>query len=607
MQWLKLLNKYFDNINIRTKFIISFVIAVLVPVIILGIYFINKLTQLTIDYTVHNFNMETDRLERNVTEVLETAKDIADRFYIDEKLQGILIKNFTSLLEMTETLKSYTEFDYYTQIHSEIAAVRIYTTNSTIQENWRFMRITAEVESSLWYSKAVNGRGKASWSFHHDNQTGRTLLRLSRTMPLIEGKPISVLTVDINTSAITRLLEEEVFISLLLLDISYSEYPQYITAGGNGLGTSGLQVKNFLINGYELATRDNNFIKVNNHEYYRIIRKMDYADFLSAYFLISFFPVSRLKENQENMFFLGLILILICLMVSTILILIFTHYGLIKRIHFLHTEMEKIVAGDLGISLKLEGQDEIGRLSQDIDKMIQDLKALISKVYEADLQKKEFEIEQKNMQFKLLASQVNPHFFFNSLEMIRAKALSHRIDDLNKIVKGLGKIMRRSLDIQHNLVTIESEIEFIRHYLGIQKYRYEDKLLYAINIDQGIYRERIIPHLLQPIVENAIVHGMENKIEVCTININSIIENAKLIISIRDDGVGIEKKELERIKQSLLSYEKTDDGSHGIGLFNVHQRIKLYYGETYGIHIESKKYEGTKVDIILPYRENTKC
>jgi two-component system sensor histidine kinase YesM len=242
--------------------------------------------------------------------------------------------------------------------------------------------------------------------------------------------------------------------------------------------------------------------------------------------------------------------------------------------------------------------------------MISSLKELMKKVYAADLQKKQFEVKQKDMEFKLLASRINPHFFFNALETIRAKARTNQISELEEIVKSLGRIMRKSLENKKEQVSVQSEVEFTLHYLEIQKYRFEEKLEYSITMNDIIKEMNIIPHLFQPIVENAIVHGIEQKIGGGTILLSGSRVRDTLIFTIEDNGLGIRKDKLDLIKNALADSDGTWEraerksiygkGPHGTGLLNVHQRIRLYYGRPYGIRVASKEGEGTIVSLQLP-------
>jgi two-component system, sensor histidine kinase YesM len=602
-------SKLLNNFNVRTKLLLSFFCAVFIPVIILGIIFINRTVELTREYTVRDFLVDVNRIEKNITDILEIAKTLSDRFYVDERLENILLKNFTSLFELTQVLNSYTDFDYYIQIYKEIHAVRVYTTNPAIKENWRFMTVTDQIMDTSWYQQVVENKGKLSWTIVTGEDQETILLRLSRPMPVYEGMPFSILTVDIDTSVFSSLFNEEAGLIMFLLNVPGLDTRDLITFGGKAEIKPGMTREEIVLTSKNIADEKKSIISINSKSFFKITRFLGQSDYLLPFSFTALIPMDELNANKQSMFLTGFIFTLICLVVSIILIYIFSHFLLSKRIRFLSTEMHKIASGNLDISLELEGKDEIGYLSRDIMKMINSLKELMKKVYKAELQQKQFEVKQKDMAFKLLSSQINPHFFFNALETIRAKARSNRIGELEEIVKALGRIMRKSLEIQQNPVSINSEIDFTLHYLEIQKYRYEEKLEYEIAVNENIKNIYVIPHLLQPVVENAIIHGIEQKIGGGKITITSKREDSSIILTVKDNGIGIEKEKLKKIQQALLSDalpEKISTtelqyGAHGIGLLNVHHRIQLYYGQPYGIRIQSAINKGTKVDIILPW------
>jgi len=199
----------------------------------------------------------------------------------------------------------------------------------------------------------------------------------------------------------------------------------------------------------------------------------------------------------------------------------------------------------------------------------------------------------------MLASQINPHFLFNTLETIRMKAHVNGQEELAQIVKLLGRIMRRNLEIGSEMITVESEIEFVQCYLEIQKFRYGNRINYDIYFEnEDIKKVRILPLTIQPLVENAIVHGLEFKEGEGHVSIHLYRRNFYLFISVQDDGEGMSDDKLQEILATLDDME--DGPGKRVGLRNVHQRLKLYYGEEYGLRIYSQKHSGTRIDIMLP-------
>ena len=273
-----------------------------------------------------------------------------------------------------------------------------------------------------------------------------------------------------------------------------------------------------------------------------------------------------------------------------------------QRIATLKQEMHKAATGHFEITKQDNGRDEIGDLYDDLNTMIESIQALMSTVVEEQVQKEQLNSRQKDVEFKMLASQINPHFLYNTLETIRMKARMNHQPEIEDLVKMLAKIMRRNIQVGDNLVTFKSEIELIEYYLKIQDYRFGERIHYSIIINCDISHEKIMPLIIQPIVENAYVHGLESKEEENGYLTITIDKKDYFSIVVEDNGVGIPSEELDEIIVHLNDFAILD--KRNIGLSNVNQRIKLRYGSDYGIQIESKENIGTKVTIRLPLDMN---
>lgn len=272
----------------------------------------------------------------------------------------------------------------------------------------------------------------------------------------------------------------------------------------------------------------------------------------------------------------------------------------------LSVDMRKVVSrarmgGDIDYTSNITGKDEIGRLSKDLNIMVENIKKLTKEVYEANFQKQQLLIWQKDMKLKVLANQINPHFLFNSLETIRMKAHIKGEEEIARIIMLLGKIIRKNLELDNQHVPLRSELELVENYLEIQKFRYGEKINYQIEEFRHLENYLILPLLIQPVVENAIIHGLENKEGRGNVWIKFVRENGELRIIVTDDGVGIDRKKLVKLQKILAKNGIPGGiGRRKIGLLNVHQRIKLYYGEKYGLRVSSTHNQGTTVEIILP-------
>jgi Predicted signal transduction protein with a C-terminal ATPase domain len=263
-----------------------------------------------------------------------------------------------------------------------------------------------------------------------------------------------------------------------------------------------------------------------------------------------------------------------------------------RPIHKLYTMMNKVGKGDFNVTSTYESKDEIGVLNLHFNNMVRQINKLIQDVYQEQLLKQKEEM-------KSLKMQINPHFLYNTLESINWLARANGATDVSKMVKALGDLMRTSIGGE-DFISLEEEIKNIRNYIVIQKYRYGERLTVDFNIDSLVLHVRVPKLIIQPLVENSIVHGIEKRHENGVILIESHIEEDNVIISVTDNGNGIKSDELESILNEEIGRNQTK-----IGLINIHRRIRLYYGEEYGVTIQSKFHEGTKASIHIPFTQNS--
>lgn len=219
-----------------------------------------------------------------------------------------------------------------------------------------------------------------------------------------------------------------------------------------------------------------------------------------------------------------------------------------------------------------------------------------------------------NAEYRALQNQINPHFLYNTLEAIRSDAICEGADHIANITEALATFFRYTISNVNSMVTLEAELNNTENYFAIQKFRFGDKINLEINTEdeEGMFNAYQVPKLtLQPIIENAILHGLERKVGHGTIEIDFVTTGERLIIKVTDDGVGMEESVLNRINERLnkISSEgliQDEKQKGGIALINVNNRIKLQFGEKYGLRLFSIKKFGTSVEVTLPLTKNQK-
>ncbi|MGI6777595.1 MAG: sensor histidine kinase [Acetivibrionales bacterium] len=274
--------------------------------------------------------------------------------------------------------------------------------------------------------------------------------------------------------------------------------------------------------------------------------------------------------------------ILFSLIASLLLSVSFT-----KPIVELNQKIKRVEKGDLSVAINTERKDELGELSASFNKMVAQIKNLIN--YKVEQQKKK-----SDMEFQILQAQINPHFLYNTLNTIKWLAVIQDVDNIGEMASAIINLLKYNISSPNKLVTLSEEIESIKNYVSIQKYRYGNNFSVEYIIDEKTVNLKMLKFILQPLVENSIFHGFKNYKYGGKIIIRSRVEDKFLIIEVIDNGCGIEKENGEHIEL------KIDKMHNGIGLANVHERIKLYFGAEYGITINSEKGVGTCVLIRLP-------
>lgn len=278
----------------------------------------------------------------------------------------------------------------------------------------------------------------------------------------------------------------------------------------------------------------------------------------------------------------------------------FRFYKYVLKPILIFNQELKLIVDDKGNHI-LELNSQEGTLEDSLTKVLDQLNKLLGKEHSEILL-------YHQSKYAELQSQINPHFLYNTLESIRGQAL---IDDNFKIAymtEALGKYFRYNIDQDQDKVMVADEIKNIQNYVHIQQYRFEDKIKFQIyaHDETGEYLKCIIPKMtLQPIVENAIFHGIERKIHGGSIHLHIETTEERLIILVTDDGMGMNEKTLHKMNQqlnnptSIISYEK-DSARNGIALENVNKRIKILFGKDYGIRVSSTYMIGTEVEVVIP-------
>lgn len=298
--------------------------------------------------------------------------------------------------------------------------------------------------------------------------------------------------------------------------------------------------------------------------------------------------LSKSRQAQSVYVLTAIILVIVTLLFSR-----FMARSITLPIQKLRDSMKKVQEGDFSVSdVVVDSKNEIGSLTKSFDVMTHRIHELMEQnVHEQE--------EKRKSELKALQSQINPHFLYNTLDSIIWMAEGKKNEEVVLMTASLARLLRQSISNEDEVVPIANEVEYARGYLTIQKMRYKDKLEFQIEVDSSILYIPLIKLVLQPIIENAIYHGLKYKESKGLLIVKGFMKDGNAVLQVIDDGVGMDEETLAHIYDK----HKVNYHSNGVGVYNVQKRLKLYYGEDYGITYTSELGKGTTATITIPGRQ----
>lgn len=309
--------------------------------------------------------------------------------------------------------------------------------------------------------------------------------------------------------------------------------------------------------------------------------------------------IQEAREEYQRVFAMIITCSIVAFFCVVAMIVVISYYipqSITKPIIKLSEITDQVAKGDLTVRSDIKTGAEVGVLNDSLN-------AMIDKICELVEQVKKEQIRLRKAEFELLQAQINPHFLYNTLDAIVWLAESGERQKVVDMVENLSGFFRTSLNQGKDIVSIEEEIKHVRSYLEIQKMRYQDILQFVIDVPQELNSYLIPKITIQPLVENALYHGIKNKRGLGTISIIGKAEEGCFVIEVTDNGIGMSDKRLEQVRDGIE--HKITEQNDIYGLYNVNERIRLNFGDTYGISIDSIYGKGTLVRIVLPYIEQS--
>lgn len=536
-----------------------------------------------------------DRVKKRTGEMLNIPLDIAYRLSNDSRLEEVANHRYESVYDVVEAYWNYPDFRDFVRLYNEVSSIRLYIDNPTVLNNWEFLQTNESVTQEQWYQTALAQRGLVCWNYIRDNRNGQYYLSLIRKVNFFKARTTGVLVVNVNTKKLNAILNQESFETLIM-----DENDNIVAS--NRVDTQDKSLSNIDLATLSATGQGPHDVTIDGKPFKMVIDHWQPGGSLNSLRIISIFSVASIVDEPNRIIFLASIVILSA-MIMAILLIYYVSRLLTGRMLHLSKHISKVAAGNLGATLVIDGKDEIGQLARQFNHMVRNINELMSEVQESNRQKNETQLKQNEIKFKMMASQINPHFLFNALESIRMKALVRGQADISQVVRLLGKMMRKNLEVGNGRISLQSELETVNSYLVIQKFRYDDRLTYELLVDPKANPFHIPPLIIQPLVENCVIHGLENRIEGGMVRVEIRLEDSYLKVQVSDNGVGISKTRIQEIRKMLNNND--DYETNNIGMRNIHLRLQLTYGPQFGLTLASQIGFGTQISFAIPLRSDS--
>ncbi len=306
----------------------------------------------------------------------------------------------------------------------------------------------------------------------------------------------------------------------------------------------------------------------------------------------------EMDEWRKRLMDTTILMVILVLVLAIVLSLTITR-SITRPILALCRVTEQVGQGDFSVRAEpMPGDNEIAILNNRFNAMIVQIGELVE-------HNRQEQINSRNLELKLLQAQINPHFLYNTLDNIVWLSEDNRKDDVAEIVTSLSRFFRTTLSGGRDFIHLGEEISHIDAYLQIQQFRYRDILSYQIDIPEDYHDYLILKMALQPVVENALYHGIKNKRGMGMIRVGIAETGDNLQIFVEDDGIGMEEDQLRKLRNLVSGQAVPEEDNSGFGIANVAERLRLNYGEAYGITFESTFGEGTRVNLLIPKRKDS--
>ena len=564
------------NMRLQRKLILtcSILIASVGIMIGMGSFFVYSeiYGKRTRQYIVNLMRQITNNYEHNIALIEDITFDILKNSVIQEELRRCETGNLTSYERNVQAKRIKNVLANYALFNDDIISLSVFAKDGTefsIKKN-----IFEETLQLFRWEEIVAANGSTLWKVSEDGEDSICIARA--ILDLVTMKPIGYINVVCENEFFGSLIQDIVDIYSSRVYVINEENKVMCSNDGSNIGKQ-------LLN--EVLYTSKNYITFENITFYAYKdKKMS-----NNWTLIYLVPLNELRKEVVPFMIFSILFSIGCILCGVLASYYYTR-RIISPLEELNKSMEAVEKGDFTKRLPVRSNDEIGQLVKRYNQMAEKIMNLIKRVYKMEISQKQAEIE-------LLRMQINPHFLYNTLDTISWMARSEGNENIAEITTALGDLLRSTIK-QDGYITVAQELDSVRKYLLIQKFLFGEKITIEYEIDERVLNYVIPNFLLQPLVENAIYHGIEPKMGAGLLKIASYIKDEKLYFVVSDNGIGMSKKQVEDIYNECKKLQS----KNCIGIKNVYRRLYNYYGEESTLEIQSLVDVGTTVSISIPLR-----
>lgn len=585
--------KVVNDIPLNYKFSLIYVIGVLLPIIIINLVFLDRISDLIKSREQQNLEISLERARKDIHDFIEGGVAVSYTLSADKNLYELLERTYGNSIEFYDTFDEQLRgrMNSYMPVNNQIERITVFTNNDSIVSGSNYQVINEKVMNSEWYKQSKAADKHLLLAAYHMSDIS-SVISTAPYLSVIErmdayssyNKFEKLLRIDLDLSKVYDvIIREKDYLSLYLVN----EQDEIIMSAQSGYQRGTTEP-------YPVFKLQDDERKEDVH-----IVPVGGASYIKGWRIIGVTQGERIAQAiLEIRIYAGILASIVTLLTTAFLYVMLRSYN--YRVKRLSRHMQKVTNEKFDLIRIDEGQDEIGGLIRNFNMMTTRINSLINDVYKLEIQKNSLEMERVRAELNFLQSQMNPHFLFNTLNAILVVCTKNNYTDVTDIIKSLSKLLRRLLSWKEDLVTLEEEMTFIEMYLKIEKFRFRDKFDYQFEIDEQSLQYKIPKLSMQPLVENSCKHGLQTIEGLGIIKVKTEIEDGRLQVTVSDNGKGIEPSQLKEILFNVQN-EEVSSGTN-IGIRNVYRRLELYYEDQVRFEISSVPNEGTVVTFGIPLK-----